>query len=463
MNEAPVDRYLDEVSRHAHVDQWVRWFALMGLINNRETSLSNGIDDDYSIYQGTVDPRIILLPHDLDTIFGLGDTPTSPDATIFQMTDQRFGTGAARMPQLEPFFSHPDIRPAYFQALHELMESVLEPAWFDPFVDSLLGHVPSRERDRIKEFNRLRREHVRAIIDAPITMAPADAVEEVDLYTTSAAEIAVEGSVSPRLTARILLNGEEVDYDRGTGTWRREAHALAPGINVLTARALDSAGERTEFGFHPRALAIEASPGDRRNVGRRRHPAPLRRPLSRPRCLDCAGRNNPDIGAGHGNDFRRQRRPHDPRPAPGRGQRGRSDLILGGERGRLDRRHVLKRFRQPPTPRHLGRRQPGETGSLPRGGSRDGQSAGLFRARRRLHFPAWSLHHVGRQCVSPRRGIDLSPKHGRPPLGFPSHTHPKSVRQRAPFRSTGRRHRGHSDARERVYENGARPSMWRAT
>ena len=142
MNEAPAGSYHEEVSQRVHIDQWVRWFGLMCLLNNRETSLSNGIDDDYSIYQGIDDPRVILLPHDLDTILGLGDTPTSPDATIFQMTDQRFGNGAARMPQLEPFFSHPDIRPAYFQALHELMESVLEPAWFEPFVDSLLSHVP---------------------------------------------------------------------------------------------------------------------------------------------------------------------------------------------------------------------------------------------------------------------------------------------------------------------------------
>ncbi len=242
MNEAPADRYFDEVSRRVDVEQWVRWFALMCLINNRETSLSNGIDDDYSIYQGTVDPRVRLLPHDLDTIFGLGDTPTTADATIFQMTDERFGNGAARMPQLEPFFSHPDIRPAYFQALHDLMETVLEPASFEPFLDSLLVHVPARERDRIKQFNRDRHEHVRTIIDAPLTIEPIDAPQINGLYITDATEITLRGSVSPRLTTRVLLNSEEAALDRGRGTWQLDGYGLAPGINLISVQALDAAG-----------------------------------------------------------------------------------------------------------------------------------------------------------------------------------------------------------------------------
>ena len=80
------------------------------------------------------------------------------------------------------------------------------------------------------------------MIDAPVTIAPVGVAEESDLYTTSAGEMAFEGRASPRQTTRVLLNGEEAAFDRGTGTWQKAGHGLAPGLNVITVRALDAAG-----------------------------------------------------------------------------------------------------------------------------------------------------------------------------------------------------------------------------
>ncbi|MFT4547909.1 MAG: VCBS repeat-containing protein, partial [Verrucomicrobiales bacterium] len=84
MNSASGETYFDQVDAVVNIDQWTRWFAVMAFLNNSETNLSNGHDDDYSMYRGMNDPRFVLIPHDLDTIFGLGDTGSNPNATIFQ-------------------------------------------------------------------------------------------------------------------------------------------------------------------------------------------------------------------------------------------------------------------------------------------------------------------------------------------------------------------------------------------
>ncbi|MFT4639862.1 MAG: hypothetical protein ACI8T1_003187 [Verrucomicrobiales bacterium] len=243
MNEAPAERYLEEVSARVQIDQWLRWFALMNLLNNVETNLSNGIDDDYSMYLGDLDSRTVLLPHDLDTIFGLGDTSSQPNATVFQMLDQRFGSGDARFPQLEAFFNHPDIRPLYFQALHDHMETILAPDSFETFVDSLLSHVPSGERDRIKNFNQQRRDFVRSVIDAPITVS-TDLHLFDDVFHTTIRRVNLRGTVSPRLTTQIQINGQEAAYDRGEGIWTADDVPLLIGLNDLQIVALDASGNQ---------------------------------------------------------------------------------------------------------------------------------------------------------------------------------------------------------------------------
>ena len=72
MNNTSSDEYFQGVSEVIDVEQWARWFAFMTIVLSRETNLSNGTDDDYKLYRGLVDERFKLIPHDFDTIFGLG-------------------------------------------------------------------------------------------------------------------------------------------------------------------------------------------------------------------------------------------------------------------------------------------------------------------------------------------------------------------------------------------------------
>ena len=59
----------------ADLDQWARWFAIMTVLADNETNVSNGQDDDYGVYfeprtvGQTQQRRLQFIPHDLDTIF----------------------------------------------------------------------------------------------------------------------------------------------------------------------------------------------------------------------------------------------------------------------------------------------------------------------------------------------------------------------------------------------------------
>ena len=92
LNDAANPDYLANVEAVINVDQWLRWIATMTILANGETNIANGTDDDYAIYRGVADPRFILLPHDLDTILGIGDgsaiTNRRGPSTICSRTDR---------------------------------------------------------------------------------------------------------------------------------------------------------------------------------------------------------------------------------------------------------------------------------------------------------------------------------------------------------------------------------------
>ena len=81
-----------------------------------------------------------------------------------------------------------------------------------------------------------------SIIDAPITISSLNLPRNNNLYETEETFVDLRGSVSPRLSTRVVVNGKDATYDRGLGTWRINQFSLLPGINHLTAVALDELG-----------------------------------------------------------------------------------------------------------------------------------------------------------------------------------------------------------------------------
>ncbi len=85
LNNAPDATYFQDVSKVINVPQWLHYIALDSLLVNYETGLNMGIGDDYFLYCGVVDPRFVLIPHDLDTILDQGNTHGNINQSIFRL------------------------------------------------------------------------------------------------------------------------------------------------------------------------------------------------------------------------------------------------------------------------------------------------------------------------------------------------------------------------------------------
>ncbi len=129
-NTAMTATEMTNIENVADLDQWARWLAVMTILQDRETNISNGQDDDYSSVFDTSIPgkrRLTLLPHDLDTIFAQGDAGGSATTHgLFDMTED----GSVFRPLLpmlgtSTVAGNATFRTKYFTALRELLGGVL--------------------------------------------------------------------------------------------------------------------------------------------------------------------------------------------------------------------------------------------------------------------------------------------------------------------------------------------------
>jgi VCBS repeat-containing protein len=218
MNQATGATYAAQVGQVANIDQFVRYFALMVLMNSRETSVHNGADDDYDMYRGVSDPRFILLPHDLDTILGQGDTQTSPTATIFQPIDPSFA--GATMPVLVPFFQNPEIVVQYYAALKEYCDTVLAPNVFGPLVDRLLtGWASQAAINNIKSYAEQRRQYVLSQIPTAFSASHNLTAQSGFPRTTNPPGVVLSGQADVTQTAKVMVGGVQANWDPFNRAW----------------------------------------------------------------------------------------------------------------------------------------------------------------------------------------------------------------------------------------------------
>jgi hypothetical protein len=178
---------INALSQVADLDQWARWFAVMTILEDNETNIGNGQDDDYSVYfaPGTDGHRRMhLIPHDLDTVLGRGDSRIPFDARgLFDMTDD----GSVFRPLL-PLFGNNDTSgnsafvAKYLGAIRELYGTIFNADTttnpyppFYAFLDNHLGGwVPANTITTMKTFATNRQGYLLGLIGAaPITPPPA--------------------------------------------------------------------------------------------------------------------------------------------------------------------------------------------------------------------------------------------------------------------------------------------------
>lgn len=156
----------------ADLQQWARWFAMMTLLQSNETNISNGQDDDYACYfvPGPANERRMqLIPHDLDTVFGKGDSPLGPTARGLYDATEQDSSFRPLLPLMgnSSVAGNPKWCTLYHNAIRELCGGVFSDATFPSFVEQHLGTwTPPNIRSEIKTFMSARCSHLLGRIGA---------------------------------------------------------------------------------------------------------------------------------------------------------------------------------------------------------------------------------------------------------------------------------------------------------
>ncbi|MCH2061569.1 MAG: lamin tail domain-containing protein, partial [Verrucomicrobiales bacterium] len=278
MHQASGADYLEEVGAEVDIDQWVRWFAVMTILNSYETNLSNGIDDDYSMYRGVTDQRFVLLPHDLDTIFGLGDTNSSPRSSIFPMLTANIPrqNEDGRIPQLAAFFAEPSIRKKYFAQLKKLLSNEFSKQAFDARVQNFLGDWSTAgDISQIISYMDERRNFILDEIDPSLSATTGLPVVS-GFPRSTGSSVSLTGAYNLIDTVEVSIAGTKATLNPLAGTWSVEDIALVPGVNRLAIESIGADGNRIDSQF----IDIWHDDGNS---------APLAGPINEDRVLSAAG------------------------------------------------------------------------------------------------------------------------------------------------------------------------------
>jgi CotH kinase protein/Lamin Tail Domain len=225
----PDATYVDEVSRVIDVDEWLRVLAINALLDNNETTLANGVGDDYFLYRGVKDTRFMLIQHDLDTILGGGGSKTT--SSIFRAT---------ALPVMNRFLKHPEFVPRYYFQLRNLVQTTFSPEKLDPMLDKLLGDfVPAGVINQMKNFVAQRDQYVLSLIPSALTMESS--LPQINGYYYSRTNsLALSGTADAVETRSVRLNGHPANWSPVDGRWDFSAAAmLSPGINRIGVQTFD--------------------------------------------------------------------------------------------------------------------------------------------------------------------------------------------------------------------------------
>lgn len=210
LNNSTDEEYFEKVQQVVDVSDWVNYFAMNALLGNDETALATSVGDDYLLYRGIEDPRFVLIPHDMDSILGQGDSNDLPTASIYDAIDN---------PTIGRFLTHPEIAPLYHDRLVELLNTVFSPEQFDPFLNNLLdGFTPSGIIADMQVFMAARREFILDELQTSLTVASPLLVQS-GLPRTEQNIATLSGTAPLAGVGSVLVNGELAEWDPFAGTW----------------------------------------------------------------------------------------------------------------------------------------------------------------------------------------------------------------------------------------------------
>lgn len=225
------------------VDQWMLYFALEAIVVNRETNLANanngtGQGDDYFLYFGVLDPRARVIPYDLDTILGLGDSVFDANEGLFRMSAN---------PWLARFVEYPEFTAVYYRTLQRLLDGPLSARELDVFIDEVLGGLGvAPQIQTMKEFAQARRLNLDRMIPRHLSATNSELAFTNGVYWTSRSTLNLAGRADAATTFEVRVDGQPAPYVQWRTRWTAKDIPLTPGRNTVLIQALDAQGQVIE-------------------------------------------------------------------------------------------------------------------------------------------------------------------------------------------------------------------------
>ena len=232
-----------------HVDEWLDYFAVMVIVDNRETGLYTGFGDDFALYAGRQDKRFHLIPHDLDTLLGQGNVPGMTNAPLFDATV---------IPALARLLESPEFAPRYYAAVKRQLATTFSAQQFGVLADHALGsYVPLAVLNHLKRFLADRAACIHGMIPSRLTVE-CGAPKVGPLYHAPSSILALGGEANVIETRHVRVNGRAADWSAWQGQWSIADVSLRPGVNRIAVEALNARGEG--IGYEALEVWREASP-----------------------------------------------------------------------------------------------------------------------------------------------------------------------------------------------------------
>lgn len=239
----PDASYVQTVSNHANIENFLRYFAVVSALDYSENGLPLGVGDDYAMYRGLLDPRFILVPHDLDTVLGQGDTTMDPNRSIWRVVDSpASSTPEKRVNFVRRLLRRPDTAPIYFRELQRLCDTTLAAAQFDALLDQTLGGwVPENIISGMKLFGGTRRASILAQLPTSFTVV-VPLTQSNSYFRTTSASMTLRGTANALETKTVVVGGSNALWSVWEGRWTNSV-GLLPGLNNVLVQCLNAAND----------------------------------------------------------------------------------------------------------------------------------------------------------------------------------------------------------------------------
>lgn len=147
------DAFVERIKERIDLNQWVRWFALKQVLNDREGGLSLERGDDYFLYRPLSQKRFFLLPWDLDSVLVEPFEPVHHHGT----------------PAVQRLLRHPDIAGLYYQELLQILDVELPLPLMKSIIDRAAPVSDQARRDELLALHEGMREFIRSQIPQRFT------------------------------------------------------------------------------------------------------------------------------------------------------------------------------------------------------------------------------------------------------------------------------------------------------